>query len=96
MLTMDREKDQITVRGAVDVTKLRSSIKDKFKKDVEVVNTIAVMFPAKTSDTIINKKDESKCGGVMTKVNLPNYIITCVDYNVYDYVYAYAFTLSLF
>ncbi|KAJ0027798.1 hypothetical protein Pint_35693 [Pistacia integerrima] len=67
MLTVDEERHIIKVRGSMDIAEFISDIQDKLKKDVEVVNNEAVMFPPKAENGSTDEKDEGK-GGDSKKV----------------------------
>ncbi|XP_031256579.1 heavy metal-associated isoprenylated plant protein 6-like isoform X1 [Pistacia vera] len=58
MLSMDVERDLVVVKGAMEVTEFISYIQNKLKKDIEVVNNAAVMFPIKTENGATCIKDE--------------------------------------
>lgn len=73
MVTIEEEKDLVTVRGTVGMTELRSYIKNKLKKDIEVLNLAEVMASTKIDNAAVNdkgrdagaidKKYEGKNGG---------------------------------
>lgn len=55
-MTTDVEKDLVEVKGTADWTELRSDIKTKLKKDVEIEDPTEVEFPVKKGKGITEKK----------------------------------------
>lgn len=57
-VNMNVQEDLVEVKGTVDITKVRSSIKDELKKDVVISFPAEVVIPTKKDDPAAYKKEK--------------------------------------
>lgn len=57
-VNMDVQEDLVKVKGTVDITEVRSYIKDELKKDVVIIFPAEVVIPTKKDDCAAYKKEK--------------------------------------